>query len=215
MNIQFMMQLLESTPQTGGYEECFHLEDLIISGALSSAAQVEHFVRCALQNAVGPLDGFAAGAIFEVSRRGDYASLPQVVDQLCNTQAPDNLRRASLSTGERIWEASRRWAWTESIHDQLDELTECTGHFHAVAFGALISDATVQRSRAIAACLLSVAHSLVLSAARYLPMEPAVSQHILNHIQPAISDLALSYSRPDAHAPPIRDPESIIAEFAS
>ncbi len=215
MNILPMVQLLDSTPEAGGYAECFQLEHLIAVGKLSQADQVENFIIRALKTAIGPLEGFATGAVFEASRRGNFSALPALARELCTSHAPESLQRASLNTGRQIWETSRRWTWAVSIHDQLDEVTELTGHFYAVVFGALISDATAQRARAVAACLLSTVRSLVFCAARYLPMDAIQSQRMVSDIQPTISQLALAYSQPDAIAPPISDPAAVIAQLTT
>ncbi len=216
MNMLSMVQLMDvAPPQSGGYADCFRVETLIAKGALKQPTEFKHLLVQALKLAIGPLDGFAAGAVFDASRHGDFSALPALVDTLCTANTPLSLQQASLSTGEYIWEVSRRWPWAAAIHDQLDGVTEQTGHFHAVAFGALISDATAQKARAVAACLMTATKSLVLCAAKYLPMDLNQSQRLLNDVQPTITQLAIEYSKPDASAPPPREPADIIASIAS
>jgi len=215
LNMLSMVQLMAIAPQSGAYADCFQVERLIAEGAIRRPAQMENLLVKALKYAIGPLDGFAAGAVFDASRQGNFESLPALVDELCTADTPLGLRQASLNTGEYVWEFSRRWPWAEIIHSQLDGVTEQTGHYHAVAFGALISDATAQKARAVAACLMTAAKSLVLCAAKYLPMDLTQAQRVLNVVQPTIAQLALEYSQPGAAAPPSRDPEDIIAAFTT
>lgn len=214
LNILSMIQLMDIAPPSGGYADCFRIESLIAAGRIQQPADVETLLVRVLKYAIGPLDGVATGEVFNASRNGDFASLPALVQALCVADTPLSLQQASLSSGEYIWEVSRRWPWARTIHQQLDGVTEKTGHFHAVAFGALISDATAQKARAIAACLMTAAKSLVFCAAKYLPMELNESQQVLNDVQPTIAQLAIEYSQPNAAAPLPSKPEEIIAELA-
>jgi urease accessory protein UreF len=210
-----MVQLMDIAPESGGYTDCFQIENLIASDRLRHPAELERLLITALKHGIGPLDGFAAGAVFDASRHGDFARLPALVEAMCRSEAPLSLQQASLATGEYIWEVSRRWPWAQTIHQQLDGVTRQTGHFHAVAFGALISDATAQKARAVAACLMAAAKSLVFCAAKYLPMDLNQSQRVLNDVQPTITQLAIEYTQPDAAALPPREPTAIIAEFSA
>lgn len=210
-----MVQLMDSVPQTGGYGDCFGIEQLVSTGVVSRSEELRELVISALQLSIGPADGITAGAVFQASRQGDFDQLPLVAAELGGSHTPKDLQLASLQTGAHIWEASRRWPWACVVHEQLDGIAQRTGLFHAVAFGMLISEATAQRARAIATCLLAAAKSIVIEAARWIPLDSDQTHRVLIELQPTISQLALAYSQPDIAPLPIAPPERVIAAFKS
>jgi urease accessory protein UreF len=103
------------------------------------------------------------------------------------------MKLASVQMGQRLWAVSRGWGWAASVHEQLDELARATELHHAVAFGALVSEATSSQLRAIATYLFNVVKGMVLAAVRAAPLEEMEGQRVLSEVQGTIAALAAGY----------------------
>ena len=58
--------------------------------------------------------------------------------------------RGDTKQARALWGMSRTWEWASGIHQQVDPIANETDLHHAVAFGALVSEATNNQVRAIA-----------------------------------------------------------------
>jgi urease accessory protein UreF len=148
------------------------------------------FVHGALETAVGPSDAIASGIAFRVARGGDLGEIPAICDVLAKESLPQEMRLASLQIGRRLWETSRQWQWAGAVHEQLDSLVPPAQLHHAVAFGALVSEATNSQIRAIATYLFHVARGIVLAAVRLIPLDEHIAPRVLSAVQPRIAQLA-------------------------
>ncbi len=195
MNVLGLVQLVDTTGLGVGYQECLSIETLARRGLLRTGQQVLNLVESSLRAIIGPTQGIAAGIAFRAARLGDPALVPAVSQVLSSEQFPESLRLASLQMGTRLWEISRRWNWTQPIHDQFDPVIPQTGVHGGVAFGALVSETTAHEVRAVAACLLQAARGIIQAAVRAIPLDDYMNHRLLAQAQPIISRLAADFTQ--------------------
>ncbi len=190
MNLLGFVQLAEAIPPFGGYSYCFGIETMAQRHELSTAQQLQTLLKVVLHAAIGPADGVASGISFRGARAGDLSEIPDVCHVMSSDRLPLEMRLASLQMGRRLWEKSRQWEWAQCVHEQLDPLASKNDLHHAVAFGALISEATSSEVRAIAAYLFNIAKSMLTAAVQTIPLDEATGQRLLSEVQPTIAELA-------------------------
>ena len=198
MNVLGLVQLTQVAQDYAGYSYCFGIDGLVQRKRLSSAEQLLALLKSALAAAVGPADGVASGIAFRAARAGDLNAIPEVCAVMSSGRVPAEMRLASLQMGQHLWEISRHWDWTQSVHEQLDDMARRHDLHHAVAFGTLVSETTSSQVRAIAAYLFNVARSIVAAGVRVIPLDETEGQHVLTTVQPTIARLAASCA--DKHA---------------
>lgn len=206
MNVLGLVQLCGETDSGragSAYCQCFGLEALARKHHLNSPDQLLTLVQGLLLAAIGPAEGVASGIAFRAARQGHLDDLPGVCNAMSSDRVPVEMRRASLQMGAALWEKSRQWEWAGSVHDQLDPLARTVELHHAVAFGALVAETTASQVRAIAACLLNTARSIIDSAVRAIPLDDIAAQRVLSSVQATIADLAARCVD--------KDPQSIVA----
>jgi urease accessory protein len=188
MNVLGLLQLCDATEPY--YSYTLRIDSPARRQYLQTPDGLAELVCQVLQTSVAPAEGAASGVAFRAARAGDIAQVPALCDVMTARPAPPEIQLASVHTGCRLWEISRRWDWTDAIHQQYDPLLNPGNLHHAVAFGTLISETTSSQLRAIAAYLFSIAKSLVYAAVRIIPVEESVGQRALSSVQPAITQLA-------------------------
>ena len=189
MNMLGLVQLCEVTGPY--YSHSLGVE--MRRGELGSAEALAHFVREVLVGTIGPAEGVASGAAFRAARVGEVERIPALC-QISAERLPAEIRVASVQTGRQLWEVSRRWEWAGAMHQQLDGFAGRVELNHAVAFGALVSEATSSQVRAIAAFLLNVAKGIVAVAVRVVPLDERCGQRVLAEVGPTIAELAAEYA---------------------
>ncbi len=195
MNLLGLVQLVDTMGPGTGYQDCLSIEALARQGLLRTGQQVLNLVDASLQALIGPTQGIAAGIAFRAARLGDPALVPAVSQVLSGDQFPQSFRFASLQMGTRLWEISRRWNWTQPVHEQFDPLMPQAGVHEGVAFGALVSETTAHEVRAVAACLLQAARGIIEAAVRAIPLEEAMNHRLLAQAQPLISRMAADFAQ--------------------
>jgi urease accessory protein len=190
VNVFGLVQLCEAAQPAGGYSHSFGVEQLVRSGSLRSARQLQKLVTGVLEDAIGPADGVASGIAFRAARGGAFERIPEVCAVMSSPRMPEEMRLASLQMGERLWVMSRGWNWAASVHDQLDELARRNDLHHAVAFGILVSETTSNQVRAIATYLYNTAKNIVLAAVHGIPLAESEGMRVLSDVQPRIAELA-------------------------
>lgn len=189
MNMLGLVQLCEMTAPY--YSHSLGVE--LRRGELRSAGALAQFMREVLVGTIGPAEGAASGAAFRAARVGDVQRIPELC-QISAGRLPVEIRLASVQSGRRLWEVSRRWEWASAVHQQLDGFAGRAELQHAVAFGALVSEATSSQVRAIAAFLLNVAKGIVAVAVRVVPLDEMTGQRALAEVGPTIAGLAREYA---------------------
>ncbi len=195
MNLLGLVQLVDTSGAGVGYQDCLSIEMLARRGLLCTGQQVLNLVESALRAVIGPTQGIAAGIAFRAARLGDPALVPAVSQVLSSNQLPESLRLASLQMGTRLWEISRRWNWTQPVHEQFDPVMPQAGVHGGVAFGTLVSETTAHEVRAVAACLLQAAQGIIQAAVWAIPLEDSMNHRLLAQAQPMISRLAADFAQ--------------------
>jgi urease accessory protein len=190
VNVLGFVQLTQATPPFGGYSYSFGIEGMAQRKELTNAQQLLALLKGALHAAIGPADGVASGISYRAARQGDLSEILEVCHVMSSDRLPLEMRLASLQMGRHLWELSRQWDWAQSVHEQLDPMARKNDLHHAVAFGALISEATSSQARAIAAYLFNTVKSMVMDAIRTIPLDEATGQRLLGEVQPTIAELA-------------------------
>jgi urease accessory protein UreF len=209
MNVLGLLQLCDATEPY--YSHSLRVDSPARRLQLQTPDGLAELVCHVLQTSVAPAEGAASGVAFRAARAGDLVQVPALCAVMTARPDPPEIKLASVHTGQRLWEVSRRWDWTGGIHQQYDPLVNPGNLHHAVAFGTLISETTTSQIRAIAAYLFSIAKSLVYAAIRVIPVDEAIGQRALTSVQPAITQLAAACadkSPADIHriAPPFLAP---------
>jgi urease accessory protein len=190
MNVMGLVQLCQAAQPVGGYGYSFGIEGMAARGEIRSAEQLVPLVKTALSAAIGPADGVASGIAYRAARHGAIECLPELGAVMSSPRVPLEMQRASLQMGERLWTISRGWDWAASTHEQLDHIVTRNGLHHAIAFGALVSEATSSQVRAIATYLLNVARNIVFGAVRAVPLDERDGERVLASVGPTIAELA-------------------------
>ena len=193
MNVLGLIQLVDAPSAGDGYPFCFGIERRAACGALSRPTDVLNLAQRLLALFIGPCDGIAAGCAFRAARSSEFQSLGELCRTL-STASPPAMRLASLHTGRRLWELSRRWDWTRAVHHQFDPMADAVDLHHAVAFGSLVSETTANPVRAVAACLLQAARGIINTAVAAAGFDDAIGRQLLCDVQPAITDIARQYA---------------------
>lgn len=193
MNVLGLVQLYEAAQPTGGYEHSFHIERLVRTGRLRSAEELVVLLRSVLDASIAPADGVASGIAFRAARTGTLDAIPEVCTALSSDRLPMEMRMASVQMGERLWTLSRAWPWAEPVHEQLDHFARHADLHYAVVLGALASETTSSQVRAIATALYTAARTIVMAAARAIPLEEAAGMQVLAGVQERIAQLATRY----------------------
>ncbi len=193
MNVLGFVQLAQAAPSVGGYAYPIGIQKRAERKELTNAGQLFGFLKDILHAAIGPVDGIASGISFRAARQGDVAEIMEVCHVMSSNRLPIEMRLSSLQMGRHLWELSRQWEWAQCVHEQLDPMARNNDLHHAVAFGALISEATSSQARAIAAYLFNTVKGIVTDAIQTIPLDDATGQRLLGQVQPTIAELANQY----------------------
>ena len=153
-----LMQLADSFFPSGAYTLSHGLESLVQSGRVTSAAEVETFIRLLLCNKVGGTDLVAIAHGHTASKHNNITELANIDAQLFAQTPIEKTRIAQRQSGRAmLMVASKTWP-----HQQLENLSLETakGNFHClhpVVFSAVAQVAGLEQQ----ATLVAFVHGLV------------------------------------------------------
>jgi urease accessory protein len=182
-----LMQLADSSFPSGAYTLSHGLESLVQSGRMTTAEDVETFVRLLLCNKVGGTDLVALAhthqASFDGLKTDDLAAFVATlidIDAQLFAQTPiEKTRLAQRQSGRALlMVASKTWP-----HAQLDSLSEQTAQgqincLHPVVFGVVAQNAGLDQSAALVAFVHGFITGLLGAAIRLGPIGHLQAQQV-------------------------------------
>lgn len=153
INQQFvLLQLADSFFPSGSYTLSHGLESLVQSGTITSASELETFVRLLLCNKVGSTDVVALAHTYRASVESDVAQIEQIDARLFAQTPTEKTRIAQRQSGRALlMVAEKTWP-----HELLTGLSQKTAEgslncLHPVVFAAVAQVAGLGEESAIAA----------------------------------------------------------------
>jgi urease accessory protein len=186
------MQLGDSLFPSGAFAHSYGLEQLAREGVVRGPDALHRFVASVLRQTLAPCDGVASLRAFDAARLEDMASVVETDRALVRMKAPQELRAASLATGQRMLDEV-------SPHVVAPFLQEYAAVVKAdrslgsqpVAFGVVCAALGVEEATSVVAALLQMSVTAVLQAAmRLLPVSHRDVQATLHCLRPIIASLA-------------------------
>ncbi|MEO1389348.1 MAG: urease accessory UreF family protein [Cyanobacteria bacterium J06634_6] len=133
-----LLQLADSFFPSGSYTLSHGLESLVQSGDISSATELEAFVRILLCNKIGSTDLVALCHAHRASRKGDLAEIERI-DALLYAQTPvEKTRVAQRQSGRALLMVAAK-TWEDSLLDRLSDRTSSQqlNCLHPIIFAAV------------------------------------------------------------------------------
>ena len=180
-----LMQLADSFFPSGTYTLSHGLESLVQAGRITSATDVETFVRLLLCNKVGGTDLVALTHAYKASELEDFEAITRI-DTLLFAQTPIEKTRSAQRQGGRalLMVASKTWP-----HPHLQKLSAqaAIGEInclHPVVFAVVAQVAALEQRQALAAFLHGFVTGLLGAAIRLGAIGHLQAQQIRRAIAP-------------------------------
>lgn len=133
-----LMQLADSFFPSGSYTLSHGLESLVQSGAVSTAEQLECFVRLLICNKVGSTDLVALTHAYKTSRKGDMDTLKKVDARLFAQTPIERTRVAQRQSGRALlMVAGKTWPHVQLTHISEQVAKKQINGLHPVVFAVV------------------------------------------------------------------------------
>ncbi|MGD1863894.1 MAG: urease accessory protein UreF [Phormidesmis sp.] len=153
INQQFvLLQLADSFFPSGSYTLSHGLESLVQSGTITSASELETFVRLLLCNKVGSTDVVALAHTYRASVESDVAQIEQIDARLFAQTPTEKTRIAQRQSGRALLMVAEK-TWPHVLLTGLSQKTAegSLNCLHPVVFAAVAQVAGLGEENAIAA----------------------------------------------------------------
>lgn len=153
INQQFvLLQLADSFFPSGSYTLSHGLESLVQSGTITSASELETFVRLLLCNKVGSTDVVALAHTYRASVKSDVAQIEQIDARLFAQTPTEKTRIAQRQSGRALLMVAEK-TWPHVLLTGLSQKTAegSLNCLHPVVFAAVAQVAGLGEENAIAA----------------------------------------------------------------
>ncbi len=187
------MQLADSFFPSGAYTLSHGLESLVQSKAITSAEEIETFVRLLLCQKVGSTDMVALAHAYRASQSGDFTTIRDI-DALLFAQTPiEKTRIAQRQSGRALlMVAGNTWP-----HPQLAALTEQSAAseincLHPVVFAVVAQVAGLDQQASLVAFVHGFVTGLLGAAIRLGAIGHLQAQQVRSAIAPDMASVCQS-----------------------
>ncbi len=182
------LQLADSFFPTGAYAHSQGLEGMVWRGLVTSAAEVEEFLRNSLAWALIPADGVALLNAHCAALAGDDALLATIDHALHALKLAGELRSASRQVGRRLLAETATFADDDRRRQyHAAVMAGATPGHAAVALGSIAAAQEIPAMVALLAFCHGHAVGILGAAMRLLPLTHTQVQGILRALHPVIA----------------------------
>lgn len=185
------LQLADSFFPTGMYAHSHGLEGMVTQGSVSTAGDVEEFLKNQMVCSVLPSDGVALINAYRSAGMGDLDTLVSIDRLLFALKLPLEQRTASVQVGQRLMAETSNFI-SHPVHAEYRmrvAAREAPGN-SPVALGVTACALDIPEGQALLLFCHSHAVSVVGAAMRLLPLSHTHVQSILHRLQPVIVETA-------------------------